>query len=378
MKNELDVINEQMAKMQEAFTAIQQPRTDFELENFVVKAHDTEPRQWAQCVLELQNKYDAIRRAILEREKKEIEIRELLTGDEKSRIDAKLKQIDVEQLDRAMVGALREFKALYCIYQSYPKQYTRDELNADQVEYWQKRLKRQALLDEQATGRITQGNLDSLRLAGVSVAPQMNHVDTVERRFLETSCANQKILVAMATEKKLKKLPEQFKIHTPSGWQVKLYNCHGRSIDEAYKDIFWTAIKDGAKLLLTIEDDTFPPEDALVKLMEHWKEGKEVISGWYPKRTKVREGTPIVFDGKERTHLVDDGKLHEVWVTPFGCTLFDVSIFSRIPEPWAITTGILTQDSFFSQKAREAGIKLWCDTSIKCKHVDRKTKEVFL
>lgn len=375
MKNELAEIHEQMAKMQNAFAAIQQPRTDYELEKFVVKAHDTEPRQWAQCVLELQVKYDAIRRALLSKEKIQLEVKELKAkGDKLSHIDAKMKELDLEIQDRAMLGALREFKALYCIYKSYQKQYTREELNADQVDYWQKRLKRQAMLDEQATGRISQGNLDALRQIGCSSIPQ---IDAVERRFLETSSENQKILIAMATEKKLEQTPDQFKIHTPSGWQIKLYNCHGRSIDDAYKDIFWTAIKDGAKLLLTIEDDTFPPEDALIKLMEHWRAGKKIIGAWYPKRTKVREGAPIIFDGKERKHLADDGKVHEVFTVPFGCALFDVETLASIPQPWVATTGILTQDSFFCQQAREAGIKLWCDTGIKCKHVDRVTGESF-
>jgi len=41
--------------------------------------------------------------------------------------------------------------------------------------------------------------------------------------------------------------------------------------------------------------------------------------------------------------------------------------------PWFVTTTHLSQDSFFSQKAREAGWKLLCDTGIRCRHVDRDT-----
>src|SRR5205085_10998931 len=37
----------------------------------------------------------------------------------------------------------------------------------------------------------------------------------------------------------------------------------------------------------------------------------------------------------------------------------------------------LTQDSFFSQKARDAGYRLLCDTSVRSKHIDRNTGEVF-
>lgn len=387
-KAELSKINKQVAEMEDAFNAIQQPRTDYELEKFVVKAHDTKPRQWAQCVLELQIKYDDIRRAMLHREKMQLEIEMLNEKNDKiSSIDAKLKAIDIEQQDRAMLGALREFKALYAIYKSFPRQYSRDELNADEVNYWHARLTRQAKADEQAHGRIRQGNMDALRMINTedlpkpssksASKPEMSVVDAVERRFLETSNENQKILIAMATEKKLEDVPEQFKVSIPSGWQVKLYNCHGRNIDDAYKDIFWTAINDNARLLLTVEDDTFPEMDVLFKLMEHWRSGKEVVGAWYPKRTKVREGAPIIFDGFERRHLPDDGEVHEVWTIPFGCTLFDVGIFNRIPQPWVVTTSIMTQDSFFSQRARDVGIKLFVDTAIKCKHIDRTTGEVF-
>jgi len=52
-----------VAELEGAFREIQQPRSPFVLQHFVLGAHDTEPRQYAQCVLELQIKYDAIRRA---------------------------------------------------------------------------------------------------------------------------------------------------------------------------------------------------------------------------------------------------------------------------------------------------------------------------
>jgi hypothetical protein len=60
-----------------------------------------------------------------------------------------------------------------------------------------------------------------------------------------------------------------------------------------------------------------------------------------------------------------------------GCTLFPAEVFLQATHPWFATTEHLTQDSFFSQKARDAGWRLVCDTAIRCQHVDRVTQEVF-
>src|SRR3990167_386437 len=58
-----------MERFSNAVLSIQQPRTDFELAHFVVGQHESEPRRWAQCTLELQIKIQNLRRAqIIERQ----------------------------------------------------------------------------------------------------------------------------------------------------------------------------------------------------------------------------------------------------------------------------------------------------------------------
>ncbi len=156
-----------IAEMQGAFDEIQQPRSDYVLQNFVVNEKDTDPMRYAQCVLELQIKYDVIRQAKLHRRKLEIEIAEFeALGTETSQIDADLKRIDIEIQDRALLGASREFEALYSIWKSFPHQYTHSELNDAQEEYWNKRLTRQANQDLFASGRVSIGNIDALRQIG--------------------------------------------------------------------------------------------------------------------------------------------------------------------------------------------------------------------
>jgi hypothetical protein len=370
-----------------AFDEIQMARTPYILKHFVVGQHDTLEQQYAQCVLELQIKYDVIRRAILGREKLKIEQakieREASIVEEPDdkrvkEIEAQMKGLDVEEQDRAMKGALREFAALYEIFKTFKNQYTRDDLNKAQTDYWQKRLTRQANQDMLAHGRIQVGNADALRMAGMSPVPALDHIRSVEQKYLEISDC--KVMIVVPTENKATNgLPCIDGLVIPSGVQVKYLNVFGRKIDAAYNYAATELLKDGADFMFCVEDDTFPPPDALVKLLDYCRKNPKTIWGaWYPKRSEVYEGTPIIIgaDGK-RTHLDADGNIHECYTLPQGCTLIAAEVFLQTAHPWFATTDHLTQDSFFSQLARDAGWKLMCDTAIKCRHVDRVTGKVY-
>lgn len=377
---DLDVrIKEMVSEMESAFLEIQQPRTDYALRHFVVNQHDTKEQQYAQCVLELQIKYDNIRRALLGKKKVEIEIRNLeKSATEVDLIDAEIKKIDLEEQNRAMLGAWREFKSLYKIWQEFPKKYTREELDAGQSNYWRKRLTRQANQDLQATGRVQVGNMESLTQIGMTTVPELDHVRDVEKNYL--TVGDRKVLIVVPTREKAEKLACLENLVTPSGVQVKYYNVYGRSVHDAYNDAAMTAIKDGADFMLTIEDDTFPPENAFSLLLDMFEEygPKSIVGAWYPKKQKPREGTPIVLKNGKRSALKDDGKIHEVYTIPMGCTLFPISVFLNSVYPYFATTEHLTQDSFFSQKAREAGYKLIVNTSIKCGHLDINTGKIYV
>ena len=170
----IENISQVIGELEEAFNAIQQPRPDYVLEKFVVGQHDTDPQRYMQCVLEMQIKYDAIRRARLTRQKLLLQIVDLEKDSSPiDYIDAKLKHIDIEAQDRAMLGAVREFEALYRIWQGFGQRYTRAELNEAQEEYWHKRLTRQANHDIQATGRVGVGNLEALQQIGLVALPAL-------------------------------------------------------------------------------------------------------------------------------------------------------------------------------------------------------------
>lgn len=375
----IDNVLKSIQELEGAFLEIQQPRTGYVLNKFVVGQHDTDEQRYAQCVLEMQIKYDNIRRAKLNKRKLEIKIAELeAKHNELDQIEADIIKIDLEEQDRAMLGALREFECLYNIWQSFPKKYSRNELDANQEQYWKLRLQRQAYQDVQSTGRIGAGNHEALRQIGMAGVPELDHVREVEKKYLEVG--DIKCLIVVPTREKASSLPVLEKLEIPSGVQVKYYNVFGRNVHDAYNDAVMTALKDKADFMLSVEDDTFPPSDAFVKLMTHFRNSqnkKIILGGWYPKKTASKEGTPIILIDGKRQALPADGQMHEVYTIPMGCTLFPMSVFLATEFPYFATTDNLTQDSFFSQKARDAGYSLIVDTSIRCKHVDVATGEIF-
>ena len=288
-----------------------------------------------------------------------------------------MKKIEVEQTERAVVGAMREFEFLYDMWEKFPKKYTREELNLAQQEEYTKMLETQAQHDLNAHGRISVGNQEGLRQLGKVVYPKLDVARDVERRYLEEG--KSRLLIAVATEKKAENgLPCVENLTVPNGCEFKLFNCWGRKIDEAYNHIAETAIADKVDYIVTVEDDTFPPQDALVKLMELIRKNpKSAVGAWYPKREKSLEGVPIIIKDGKRQCLEVDNKIHEVYTLPMGCSIFPIEMFMEIPYPWFVTTPNLSQDSFFSQLAREHGWKLLVDTNIRCKHIDRYSGKVF-
>ncbi len=371
-------------EMLRAFDEIQMFRTPFALQNLVVGAHHTEPHRYAQCVLEMSRAYDGLRLAELESQKKELEIAQL-PDTPIGEIDRQIKEIELEQIRRAVLGKSREFEALFTIWRTFGKQYTRADIDASSEEEYRKRLLTQARQDLLAMGRIGQGNQEGLRQTGLSTLipaadPTNIIAETVEQRYLSTG--KTRILVAVPTlEKSVKGLPCLKNVSLPGWAETKLLNFYGHPIAEAYEIIAEQSLVDGADYLVTVEDDVFPPPDAIVRLIEWCRDENRsrmvAVGAWYPKRSIPREGAHIVVKEIGRDSMVDDGTIQVAHTLAMGCSVFPTKMFGTIPRPWFQTTSRLTQDSYFSQIARDAGWTLLVDTSIKCRHVDRETGQEY-
>ncbi len=150
----------------DAITEIQQPRSRYQLEHFVIGQHDTAEMRFYQLCLELQDMGFKLRMAELNVKKTEVEIARLVaTGDDLDAIEAEEKQVGLEQTRIVMRGAERELAILTDLFDESQK-FTRDEIEHAQPEYWQKRLTRQTNLQIMAGG-VQWAQLDSLRQAGL-------------------------------------------------------------------------------------------------------------------------------------------------------------------------------------------------------------------
>jgi len=157
-----------------AMAEVQQSRSNFQLEKFVVNQHDTEEMRYVQTVIELQQLYYTIKTVSLELKKSEVQIKKLrATGDEVDEIDAQIKELGLEQTRLVGVGAFRELEKLLQIYNSFEHKYTRAEIESAQPEYWNKRLHRQATLEAIGGTQAQAAHLDSLRQIGaLEMAPE--------------------------------------------------------------------------------------------------------------------------------------------------------------------------------------------------------------
>lgn len=134
-----------------------QGRSQYQIEKFVVGSHDGVERKYAQCMLELQHKYFAIRRAACR-------LRELKRNFHNSsdEIESEKISIDIEELEIAISGSIREFKSLMAILERLPK-CSYEDIERAEAAYWKHRLSRQAQQDVDSRGAISSGNLDALR-----------------------------------------------------------------------------------------------------------------------------------------------------------------------------------------------------------------------
>lgn len=195
-----------------------------------------------------------------------------------------------------------------------------------------------------------------------------------------------------AFSKKLSKKYGVDVIHLSLGGMVgmkKIVRCRNR--------IFSYAVDNSYDYVLMMDTDVIPPVDIIEKLLLH---KKDVVSGLYYGVFNVdgrQQILPVAWKfltedewGEVGERLVSDvvkkrenvrrnlteeeilsGELQEVAIPSAGCMLVSRNIFSRfkygiLDVPGKISTG---DDIYFFRKLREAGVKLYCDPSLKCRHL---------
>lgn len=184
MNNLPDIITYFTPDIVTRFAEVIQPRSDYQIANFVINQHETPEMQYVQCINELQSLYYTIRSVDLEMKKTNIEIERLrATGDEIDELEAQKKELGQQQTQIVAVGAFRELKKLIEILDTFPR-YTREEIEQAEETYWQQRLHRQATLQAISGHPAQAAHLDSLRQIGMlKITPE--GIESVKNKELE-------------------------------------------------------------------------------------------------------------------------------------------------------------------------------------------------
>jgi len=155
-------------KIEQAIAEVQQPRSRFQLERFVLGQHATPEMQYYQTVIELQDMIYKYKLAQIGVKKAEVKIAKLRkTGDELDELKAQEVELGLVQTRFTMLGAERELKQLMEIFDNFKHKYTREEIEAAQPDYWQARLTNNAKAMLMGGSGVNAAHNEAMEQAGV-------------------------------------------------------------------------------------------------------------------------------------------------------------------------------------------------------------------
>jgi hypothetical protein len=151
-----------------AIAEVQQPRSRFQLERFVLGQHATKEMQYYQVCLELQDMMYKYKLAEINKKKTELKIAKLRSkADELSDLKAQRLELGLAQTNLAVLGAERELAHLIDIWNTFEHKYTRDEIEQAQPDYWQARLTNNAKAMIMSGSGVNPAHIEAMEQAGV-------------------------------------------------------------------------------------------------------------------------------------------------------------------------------------------------------------------
>lgn len=155
-------------EIEKAIAEVQQPRSRFQLERFVLGQHATPEMRYYQTCIELQDAIHKYKVAVLSVKKTELKIAQLRsTGKEMDELKAQTRELELGQTRLAMLGAKREMEHLVEIFDSFEHKYTRAEIEAAQPDYWQARLTNNARAMLMGGSSVNAAHIEAMEQAGV-------------------------------------------------------------------------------------------------------------------------------------------------------------------------------------------------------------------
>ena len=170
---------------------------------------------------------------------------------------------------------------------------------------------------------------------------------------------------------------------------VRGYDCA-----TARNRIAQKAIDGGYDYVLMVDNDVTPKPDALKSLISR---NVQVVSGYYLHRNDDNEPSDRTCicrlrdeDGKlyfnyplESEYTVEElnsfNSIMRIHGGGMGCILIKVDVFGKIPYTWFDwvnyadgNRGMLSEDLFFCERLKSAGIPMYVDPKVHCGHLFRK------
>lgn len=182
MKKEMNI--------QTAIKEIQQSRSRYQIEKFVIGQHDSPEMQYLQLCTEANVTSNSIKETELTIEKLKAEADELRETEKKSdAIEAKIKELSIPSLETQLIGQRRELAFMEELFSQY-QNYTREDIEEAQPEYWRNRLMRVGEMQMLARqGGVDWAHLQALYQADVlheaiTKMPSMAHLDGKSNELL--------------------------------------------------------------------------------------------------------------------------------------------------------------------------------------------------
>jgi len=155
-------------EIDKAIAEVQQPRSRFQLERFVLGQHSTPEMRYYQTVIELQDMIYKYKLAQIAVKKADIKIARLrASGDELDELKAEEVELALIQTRFTMLGAERELKNLMEIWDNFEHKYTREEIESAQPDYWQARLTNNAKAMLMGGSSVNAAHIEAMDQAGV-------------------------------------------------------------------------------------------------------------------------------------------------------------------------------------------------------------------
>lgn len=207
-----------------------------------------------------------------------------------------------------------------------------------------------------------------------------------------------KVLIAVPTFETI--YPDTYK----SIWDMDKNGCEvlfefirGYDVATARNKIAQRAMDLGTDYVLMVDNDVVLPRDILEIMLG---EETDVVLGYYAHRDTdniyrgstcvcklyQEDGTPYFnypleseYTAIELQELSETGEWRvQIHGGGMGCAFIKTSVFRRLNYPWYDwvnyaddNRGMLSEDLFFCERCREAGIKIYTDTRAACGHMLR-------